>query len=65
MNKIQQYTPPVRKLLRHLIVLYDEIEVLSLTDKNRDDHQDIQTCIRVLERRAEEIRTLLTNNKDM
>jgi len=61
MKSIQQYSPEVKKLLRHLIVLYDEIEVLSLTKKDRDDYQAIRTTIDVLEKRCEEIRTLLTN----
>lgn len=61
MKSIRQYSPEVKKLLRHLIVLYDEIEVLALTRKDRDDYQAIQTTIDVLERRCEEIRTLLTN----
>lgn len=55
------YSPEVKKLLRHLIVLYDEIEVLELIDQKRSDHGDIQVAIRVLSKRCDEIRALLTN----
>lgn len=58
---MRQYSPEVKKMLRHLIVLYDEIEVLSLINKNRHDYKSIQIAIQVLEKRCEEIRTLLTN----
>ena len=56
--RARQYSPEVKKLLRHMIVLYDEIEILSMLKKQ---HPDTQAAIRVLERRCEEIRTLLTN----
>lgn len=59
--KFDHYSPEVKKLLRHLIVLYDEIEVLELTDKKRPDYDDTLAAIRVLSRRCDEIRALLTN----
>ena len=58
MTHVHNYSPEVKKLLRHLITLYDEIEVLSLKHVKDDD---TRACIRVLERRCDEIRSLLTN----
>lgn len=59
--KFSHYSPQVKKLLRHLIVLYDEIEVLELIDRKRSDYDDVQTAIHVLNKRCDEIRALLTN----
>lgn len=58
MTRVHNYSPEVKKLLRHLITLYDEIEILSLK-QGKDG--DTQACIKVLERRCDEIRSLLTN----
>lgn len=55
---MKDYSPQVKKMLLHLIMLYDEIEILSLQHKT---DSDTQACIRVLERRCEEIRAVLTN----
>lgn len=55
-----KYPLHVQAMLRHLITLHEEIEVLHLT---RRDCPHAQVAIRVLETRCEEIRQVLRNTQ--